>query len=65
PGQLIGKTPYLQSVHASAPDSLIGGIAPVRMTAVTPNALAGELAGASEKGRPAQLKVGDAEEARV
>ncbi len=45
PGQLIGRTPYLQSLHASAPASLIGRVAPVRVTAVTPNALAGELAG--------------------
>jgi tRNA-2-methylthio-N6-dimethylallyladenosine synthase len=43
PGQLIGRTPYLQSLHASAPESLIGKVAPVRVAAVTPNALAGEL----------------------
>ncbi|MFN3959439.1 MAG: tRNA (N6-isopentenyl adenosine(37)-C2)-methylthiotransferase MiaB [Parvularculaceae bacterium] len=44
PGQLIGRTPYLQSLHASAPASLLGKVAPVRVLAVTPNALAGELA---------------------
>jgi tRNA-2-methylthio-N6-dimethylallyladenosine synthase len=43
PGQLIGRTPYLQSLHASAPESLIGKVAPVRVAAVTPNAMAGEL----------------------
>jgi tRNA-2-methylthio-N6-dimethylallyladenosine synthase len=43
PGQLIGRTPYLQSLHASAPPSLIGRVVPARVTAVTPNALAGEL----------------------
>ncbi len=43
PGQIIGRTPYLQSLHASAPASLIGRVAPVRVTAVTPNAVAGEL----------------------
>ncbi len=43
PGQLIGRTPYLQSLHASAPASLIGRVAPVRVAAVTPNALAGDL----------------------
>ncbi|MCB2098886.1 MAG: tRNA (N6-isopentenyl adenosine(37)-C2)-methylthiotransferase MiaB [Parvularculaceae bacterium] len=64
-GQLIGKTPYLQSVHAYAPASLIGEVARVRIEAVTPNALAGELAGESIEGRPARLKVGDAEETRV
>ncbi len=45
PGQLIGRTPYLQSVHASAPASLIGRVAPVRVIGLTPNALAGELTG--------------------
>ncbi len=43
PGQLIGKTPYLQSLHAFAPPSMIGTVAPARVTGVTPNALAGEL----------------------
>lgn len=45
PGQLIGRSPYLQSVHATAPESVIGKTAAVRITGVTPNALAGELAG--------------------
>ena len=43
-GQLIGRTPYLQSLHAFAPASMIGSVRPARVTAVTPNALAGELA---------------------
>ena len=42
-GQLIGRSPYLQSVHANAPDSMLGTIAPVRIEDVTPNALAGAL----------------------
>ena len=42
-GQLVGRSPYLQSVHASAPKSMLGLIAPVRIEAVTPNALAGAL----------------------
>ena len=44
-GQLIGRSPYLQSVHASAPKSMLGSIAPVRIEAVTPNALAGVVTG--------------------
>jgi tRNA-2-methylthio-N6-dimethylallyladenosine synthase len=44
PGQLIGRSPYLQSVHAPAPDALIGAVASVRMVALTANSLAGELA---------------------
>jgi tRNA-2-methylthio-N6-dimethylallyladenosine synthase len=50
PGQLIGRTPYLQSLHASASASLIGRVALVRVTAVTPNALAGELTGEAGTG---------------
>ncbi len=42
-GQLVGRSPYLQSVHAKAPDSMLGMIAPVRIEDVTPNALAGAL----------------------
>ena len=44
-GQLIGRSPYLQSVHASAPKSMLGSIAPARIEAVTPNALAGVVTG--------------------
>lgn len=42
-GQLIGRSPYLQSVHATAPESMLGSIIPVRICGATPNALAGEL----------------------
>ena len=42
-GQLIGRSPYLQSVHVSAPQSMLGSIAPVRIEGTTPNALAGVL----------------------
>jgi tRNA-2-methylthio-N6-dimethylallyladenosine synthase len=44
PGQLIGRSPYLQAVHCSAPASWIGRIAPVTIHAVTHNSLAGEMA---------------------
>ena len=47
-GQLIGRSPYLQAVHAVAPPRLAGEIAPVRILAVGPNSLAGELAVAEE-----------------
>jgi len=42
-GQLVGRSPYLQSVHVTAPQSMLGSIAPVRIEGVTPNALAGAL----------------------
>jgi tRNA-2-methylthio-N6-dimethylallyladenosine synthase len=44
PGQLVGRSPYLQAVHAVAPDRLIGGIVPVRIAALGANSLAGEVA---------------------
>src|SRR5260370_26268971 len=44
PGQIIGKTPWLQSVHAEGNARLIGSIAAVRLTAGHANSLAGETA---------------------
>jgi len=41
PGQIIGRSPYLQSVHIEAPQSLIGQIAPVRILEAGRNSLAG------------------------
>lgn len=41
-GQLLGKSPYMQSVHAALPPSAVGGILPVTITAAYPNSLAGE-----------------------
>jgi tRNA-2-methylthio-N6-dimethylallyladenosine synthase len=43
PGQLIGKTPWLQSVHAEGNARLIGHIAPARLIAGHANSLAGEI----------------------
>ena len=42
-GQLVGRSPYLQSVHATAPQSMLGRIAPVRIEGAGPNALAGAI----------------------
>jgi tRNA-2-methylthio-N6-dimethylallyladenosine synthase len=42
-GQLIGRSPYLQAVHATAPDRLLGQIVPVRVTSAARNSLAGAL----------------------
>jgi tRNA-2-methylthio-N6-dimethylallyladenosine synthase len=42
-GQLLGRSPYLQAVHATAPDRLIGQIVPVRVTSAARNSLAGAL----------------------
>ncbi len=40
-GQLIGRSPYLQSVHAKADPSVLGRIVPVEISAALPNSLAG------------------------
>ena len=43
PGQAIGRSPYLQSVHADDASSLIGAIADVEILGVGPNSLRGRL----------------------
>jgi tRNA-2-methylthio-N6-dimethylallyladenosine synthase len=42
-GQLVGRSPYLQAVHATAPDRLIGRIVPVRIESAARMSLAGVL----------------------
>ncbi len=44
PGQVLGRSPYLQAVHAEGPSHLIGRITPVRITGAARNSLAAELA---------------------
>jgi tRNA-2-methylthio-N6-dimethylallyladenosine synthase len=43
PGQLVGRSPYLQPVNVMAPADLIGEIVPVRIVEVGPNSLFGVL----------------------
>jgi tRNA-2-methylthio-N6-dimethylallyladenosine synthase len=43
PGQLVGRSPYLQWVHAQAPARCQGAVLPVRITGAGPNSLAGEV----------------------
>ncbi|MBL8773465.1 MAG: tRNA (N6-isopentenyl adenosine(37)-C2)-methylthiotransferase MiaB [Phenylobacterium sp.] len=43
PGQLVGKSPYLQAVHVTAPDRMLGRIVPVRIESAARNSLAGVL----------------------
>ena len=40
-GQLIGRSPYLQSVYADVDDTALGQILPVQISAAGPNSLAG------------------------
>jgi tRNA-2-methylthio-N6-dimethylallyladenosine synthase len=44
PGQVVGRSPYLQPVHIEGAESLIGTIAPVRITQATRGSLTGRLA---------------------
>jgi len=43
PGQLVGRSPYLQAVHAQAPDRMLGQIVPVTIEAAGKNSLTGVL----------------------
>ena len=44
-GQLVGKSPWLQSVHLEADGANIGDIVPVQIRSAGPNSLAGSRAG--------------------
>jgi tRNA-2-methylthio-N6-dimethylallyladenosine synthase len=44
PGQIVGRSPYLQTVQVMAPQHLIGEIAPVTITDIGTNTLFGALA---------------------
>ncbi|MDP6708834.1 MAG: tRNA (N6-isopentenyl adenosine(37)-C2)-methylthiotransferase MiaB [Alphaproteobacteria bacterium] len=41
PGQLVGRSPYMQAVHVEGDDAHLGEIATVEITAATGNSLAG------------------------
>jgi tRNA-2-methylthio-N6-dimethylallyladenosine synthase len=43
PGQAIGRSPYLQSVHVDGAAQLLGQLRKVKIAAVLPNSLKGEL----------------------
>ncbi len=43
PGQLVGRSPYMQPVHVDGVDGRLGQVAEIRIKAVHPNSLAGEL----------------------
>jgi tRNA-2-methylthio-N6-dimethylallyladenosine synthase len=44
PGQLVGRTPYLQAVHVEAPSSMLGTLQDVAIVEAFPHSLAGRLA---------------------
>ncbi|HTP90437.1 MAG TPA: tRNA (N6-isopentenyl adenosine(37)-C2)-methylthiotransferase MiaB [Xanthobacteraceae bacterium] len=57
PGQIVGRSPYLQPVQVNAPASLIGEIASVTITEIASNSLFGVLAHAPAQ-QPALLGAG-------
>ena len=44
PGQIAGRSPFLQAVHTDGPASLIGRLADVTIEAASQNSLSGQLA---------------------
>ena len=48
-GQIVGRSPYLQPVHADAAPELIGRILPVHIVGVRSNSLTGIIAGGLEE----------------
>ncbi|HEX3862239.1 MAG TPA: tRNA (N6-isopentenyl adenosine(37)-C2)-methylthiotransferase MiaB [Stellaceae bacterium] len=52
PGQLVGRSPYLQSVHADAPAGLIGEVVMLTIHDTQPNSLAGIMPSAMSGAMP-------------
>ena len=50
PGQLVGRSPYMQAVHADVPAHRLGEIVNLKIEAAHPNSLSGRLLD-SENGR--------------
>ena len=57
PGQLVGRSPYLQPVNVTAPAHLIGRIADVVIDRAGPNSLFGTLSGASGVASDADMRL--------
>ncbi len=47
PGQVVGRSPWLQAVHVEAPRAAIGATIDVRLVRLGPNSIAGEVASAA------------------
>jgi tRNA-2-methylthio-N6-dimethylallyladenosine synthase len=57
PGQIAGRSPYLQAVHVEGPEGLIGQIADVDILAASPNSLTGVVKSGFEWRGPVQAAV--------
>ncbi len=60
PGQLAGRSPWLQAVHLDAPAELLGRIVPVRVDAVATNSLSASLLDIPSRRDPLVSAHGDA-----
>lgn len=60
PGQLSGRSPYLQAVHCEGPDRLIGQIVPVRIDVANKMSLARRAADGTRVSRPEYIPLSDA-----
>ena len=49
PGQLTGRSPYLQPVNVMAPTDLVGEIVPVALSEVSANSLKGVVLGPEDR----------------
>ena len=49
PGQIAGRSPYLQPVHAAGTDALVGQVVPMRIVHGKPNSLAAILAAPAQE----------------
>ena len=57
PGQIVGRSPYLQAVHADGPEGLIGRIVEVDIVSAGPNSLTGVIKSEFEWREPVQAAV--------
>jgi tRNA-2-methylthio-N6-dimethylallyladenosine synthase len=57
PGQIAGRSPYLQAVHVAGSEGLIGQIAAVDISAASPNSLTGVIYSGFEWREPVQAAV--------
>ena len=55
PGQLVGRSPWLQAVHVTAPDEMRGAVAAVTIDGRTTNGLIGRLVEAAHPAAPADV----------
>src|SRR5439155_5417680 len=57
PGQIVGRTAYLQPAHAMASPDIISQVLPVRIESLEPYSLLGDRAAPPHAGRPASSHV--------